>query len=784
MSSTFPLPRIACVLSALVVTTFPAMAQNSPVAEIRKHDLKEHDVEWSDEYFWLRSKEEPAVRKYLEAENAYLAAQMGTPELKVLREKLVAEMKSRIVEEDVSVPYRRGKWLYYSRTVADAEHRVICRRPFVEGSGPEAKGNFDPKNRSGEAVMLDLNERAGDSTAYSFGGGAVSGDGRLYAWKENHQGTDRYTVRIKDLSSGELLDDEVPGAIFSDAPAWAEDGGSLFYTEGDDTDRSWRVRRHVLGTPAAEDAVVFQEDDARFQVWAQATKSQRFLLIGCSSKDTNEVSLLPLDQPDAKPQVVSPRRDGVRYSLSDCGDQWFIVSNDGDGEGGERAVNGRVLRAPLATPGREHWVEVLPADRKISYEWVSAFASHVVVSGRRDGVPGIFILEPDGVGTDDVRWVTTPGGDGWFETDETPEYQSSTQRVSYGTFVDPSTVADLDLATGEMTVLKTKKVPNYDRSKYRVERTMATATDGEKIPLRLVLPVDFPKDGSGAILLTGYGAYGAAMDPWCNTDLFSLLDRGFGFAIAQVRGGGEFGRVWYEDGKLAKKQNTFSDFASCAEHLITEGYTSVKQLCGTGGSAGGLLAGAVVNQRPELFRAFIADVPFVDVLNTMLDASIPLTTSEYDEWGNPSATREEFDRIRAYSPYDNVVAQDYPAMLVLAGWNDNRVPYWEAAKWVARLRAKKTDENLLLLSTEFDVGHGGASGRYSRLEEVALKFAFLLKETQRVGEMERWRVGEIGRRSKTKLQLRSVGRAVGGLWLGQRTGPQSLGTAATFVRRW
>ena len=736
-----PLFRALPVLAGMIGS---AMAQDLPTAEIRQHALREHDVEWSDDYFWLRSKEDPAVRKYLESENEYLAAQMGTPELKALRETLEEEMKSRIVEEDVSVPYRRGEWLYYSRTVTGAEHRVICRRPFVEGNGLEATGNFDPENRSAEVVMLDLNERAGDSTAYSFGGGAVSADGRRYAWKENHEGTDRYTVRIKDLTSGELLGDEVPRAIFSDPPVWAQDGGSLFYTEADDTDRSWRVRRHVLGTDAAEDAVVFQEDDARFQVWTQATRSQRFLLIGCSSKDTNETSLLPLDQAAAQPQVVAPRRDGVRYSLSDCGDQWFIVSNDADGDGkdGERAVNGRVLRAPLATPGREHWVEVLPADRKISYEGVSAFASHVVVSGRRDGVPGMFLLEPEENGPNDVRWVTTPGGDGWFDTEETPEYQSTTQRASYGSFLDPKTVADVDLATGEMTVLKTKTVPRYDRSKYQVERTMATAEDGEQIPLRLVLPVDFPKDGSGAILLTGYGAYGAASDPWCNTDLFSLLDRGFGFAIAQVRGGGEFGRVWYEEGKLEKKQNTFSDFAVCAEHLITEGYTSAKRLCGTGGSAGGLLAGAVVNQHPELFRAFIADVPFVDVLNTMLDASIPLTTSEYDEWGDPSATREEFDRIRAYSPYDNVVAQDYPAMLVLAGWNDNRVPYWEAAKWAAKLRAKKTDENLLLLRTEFDVGHGGASGRYSRLEEVALKYAFLLKVTGRVGE---WAGKTIGR---------------------------------------
>ena len=716
----------------------PAVTSLPPVAPTRPHALSEHGTTWNDDYFWLRSKEDPAVRKYLKAENDYLAAQLGTPELKQLRATLVGEMKSRINEEDVSVPYRRGEWLYYSRTVAKQEHRVICRRPFVEGDGAEAKGNFDPQIRTGEQVLLDLNERAGDSEAFSFGGGAVSIDGRLYSWKENHDGTDRYVIRFKKLDgSDELLADEVPGAVFSEPPVWALDGQSVFYTEADDTDRSWRVRRHVLGTGPDEDTVVFQEDDARFQVWASATRSRRFLQIGCYSKDTNETSLLPLDQPDAKPEVVVPRRQGIRYSLADCGDQWFIVSNDGDGDGenGEKAVNGRVLRAPLATPGRAHWVEVLPADDKISYEGVDAFARHVIVSGRRDGVPGMFVIDPkDEAGKGAARWLTTPGGDGWYETEETPEYESATQRVSYGTFLDPTTVADVDLTTGEMTILKKKTVPNYDRSKYRMERSLATAADGEKIPVRLLLPANFPKDGSGAMLLSGYGAYGHANDPYCKTDVFSLLDRGFGYAIAQVRGGGEFGRVWYEDGKLEHKQNTFSDFAACAQHLIAEGYTRPDQLCGYGGSAGGLLVGAVMNQRPDLFCAFIADVPFVDVLNTMLDPTIPLTTSEYDEWGNPSATRAEFDRIRAYSPYDNVAAQDYPALLALAGWNDNRVPYWEAAKWVAKLRANKTDDRLLVLSTEFEVGHGGASGRYSRLEEVALQFAFLLKATGRVGE--------------------------------------------------
>jgi len=734
LPSSLPMPTTANAQDAAPTTPLP------PVAALRPHPLSEHDLTWNDDYFWLRSKEDPAVRKYLEAENDYLATQLGTPELKDLRATLVGEMKSRINEEDVSVPYRRGEWLYYSRTEAGKEHRVLCRRPFVKGDGPEAKGNFDPENRDGEQVMLDLNARAGDSEAFSYGDGEVSVDGRLFTWKENHDGTDRYVIRFKNLDGGddELLADEVPGAVFSGAPVWAVDGRSVFYTEADDTDRSWRVRRHVLGTPPEDDAVVFQEDDARFQVWIGATTSRRFLQIGCYSKDTNETSLLALDRADQRPEVVVPRRDGIRYSLADCGDQWFIVSNDGgDGNAADRAVNGRVLRAPLATPGREHWVEVLPADNRISYENVDGFATHAVITGRRYGLPGMFVLNRNSDPVNDeaaVRWVSTPEGDGWFETEETPEYESTTQRISFGTFLDPVTVADVDLASGDLTILKRKTVPNYDRSKYRTERILAQAADGVEIPVHLLLPANFPMDGSGAIFLSGYGAYGSSNDPWCRTDLFSLLDRGFGYAIAQIRGGGEYGRVWYEDGKLEHKQNTFSDFAACAEHLIANDYTRPEQLCAYGGSAGGLLVGAVMNQRPDLFRAFIADVPFVDVLNTMLDPTIPLTTSEYDEWGNPSATREEFDRIRAYSPYDNVTAQDCPALLALAGWNDNRVPYWEAAKWVAKLRATKTNDRLMVLSTAFEVGHGGASGRYSRLDEVALQYAFLLKATGRAGK--------------------------------------------------
>lgn len=681
--------------------------EGPPVAERKPVEHALHGRAWTDEYAWMRNRKDPKVKAYLEAENAYTTAQLEP--LRELKAKLLAELKSRVVEEDVSVPFRKGNWLYYSRETKGKDHSLLCRKPYPEGK---------------EELLLDLNVRAGKSQAYSFGGAAVTGDEQLYAWKENHDGTDSFVIQFKHLPTGKLLPDKIPGSAFHEAPVWALDNKTLFYTEADETERSCRVKRHTLGQPASADVVVYEEKDARFQVSIGHTKSDRFLLISSSSKDTDETSLIPLDQPDAKPQVVVPRKEGIRYDLADQGDRWYILSNEG-------AVNGRLWQTPLGQLGRVQWKEVLPADDNIAYTGVDAFASHVVLDARKNGVPGMFVLDSK---TGATRWIAAPKEGASFDWDTTPEYESTAQRVSYETFLDPYTVADVDLATGEFKILKQKQAPpGYDAGKYRIERTDSRAADGETIPIWLCLPVNHPMDGSGGLLLSGYGAYGASSDPWFDSDVISLLDRGVGYAVAQVRGGGEMGRRWYEAGKLAAKQNTFSDFIACAEHLIKKGYTSPSQLCGQGASAGGLLGGAVVNQRPDLFRAFVLDVPFVDALNTMLDPTIPLTTSEYDEWGNPTASAEAFDHIRAYAPYENVKKQDYPALLVLAGWNDTRVPYWEAAKWVARLRAAKTDTNTILLKTEFDTGHGGVQGRYSHLEEEAMEYAFILQALGREG---------------------------------------------------
>ena len=709
------------LLAALILMTLPlfktVIAATPPVAEKRPHSLSQHGVEWTDDYFWLREREKPEVRAYLEAENAYLEAELAP--LKPLREKLVAEMKARIIEEDVTVPYRKGPWLYYSREVAGKDYPLLCRKPY---HADQEKALLEPAPPGTEVILLDLNERAKGIEAYTFGGGAVSPDTRLYAWKENHDGTDRYTIHFKILETGAILPDEITDTVFDTAPVWASDNRTLFYTGGDETDRSWRVLRHQLGSPSSEDKVVYEEPDVRFSVHIEATKSQRFLLISSGSKDTQETSLLPLSDPAAAPQVLVPRREGLRYALADCDDHWFIVTNEG-------AVNGRVFRSPLKDTAREKWEEVLPGNVKIAYGGIDAFHSNVVIGARQNGVPGLFILDPNKSTT---KWVAAPGEGGSLQTESTPEYQSTTQRFSFETLLQPYSVAEVDLSSGETRVIKQKaSPPGFEPDKYRVERTHATASDGTKIPIWLLLPKNHPRDGSGGLLLDGYGAYGIPSDPWFDSDVFSLLDRGVGFAMTQIRGGGEFGRPWYEAGKMEKKFTTFSDFIACAEHLIAEGYTSTPQLCGTGASAGGLLAGAVLNERPDLFGAYIANVPFVDVLNTMLDASLPLTTGEYDEWGNPETSREVFDRIRRYSPYDNVKAQAYPPMLILAGWNDNRVSYWEPAKWTARLREMKTGAAPLFLSTAFETGHGGASGRYSGLEEVALQYAFILKSLGR-----------------------------------------------------
>ncbi len=679
-----------------------APAPVPPVAAKVPHSTTVHGVTWEDDYFWLRKLTDPKVRAYFEAENAYTAAVLAP--MKPLSEKLAAEMKARVIEKDVSVPVKKGPWYYYTRDLPGKEHFLVCRSPEPEGE---------------ETVVLDLNERAGKSDAYTFGKGAVSPDANLYAWKENHDGTDRYVIRVKDLRTGTLLPDTIPGSAFDTPPVWAADNLTIFYTEADETQRSFRVKRHTLGTAPETDVVVLEEKDPRFQLEMWKTKSGRHLILSSENNDTTETSTVPLDQPHAKPVVFAPRREGIRYGITDCQDDWYIISNEG-------AINGRVFRTKLTQPRREHWREVIPHDEDVTFARLDGFDAHVVLTARKGGVPGMYILDAK---TAKARWVEAPEPGAMLDLKDTPDPSSSFQQITYESFLKPYVVANVDLATGAITTVKQKaSPPGYDATKYRVERLHATAPDGERIGIWMVVPKAHAKDGRTPILLSGYGGYGIPNDPYFDIALFSLLDRGMGYAIAQVRGGGELGRRWYEAGKLTHRQQTFTDFIACAEHLIKEGHTTADKLCAYGGSAGGLLIGAVLNQRPELFRAVIADVPFVDVVNTMLDPTIPLTTAEYSEFGNPSTEKDAFLRLRSFSPYDNVKAQAYPALFVQTGWNDSRVCCWEPAKWVARLRATKKDANLLVLRTEMDTGHSGSTGRFAYLDQTAQQYAFLLHE--------------------------------------------------------
>ncbi len=694
---------------SLMFTELSAEIPAPPVAKKVPFTHREHGVERPDDFAWLRKKKEPAVKQYVKAENAYTEAVMAP--LKPLQDTLYKEMRARMVDEDISVPVRRGKYLFFSKYPAGADYECFYRKE---------------NEKAPDELILDENVRAKGKPNYQTGGGSVSLDDRLYAWKENDDGTDIYTLRVLEIATGKLLPDEV-GNTANDSPAvWANDNKTLFYTEADDTQRSWRVKRHTLGEPATQDVVVYEEADARFSVDVSPTKSRKYIVIEAATMDTSETWLIPSDQPHAKPEVIVKRRDGIEYDVTHHDTGWYITSNE-DG-----ATNGKLWLAPEDKPGRENWKEVWPYDETLSLEGVDSFADYLVVSVRKQGEPGLFIVDPK---SHERRWMIAPEKGAALEAEYTPDYHATAYRVSYESFLTPYTVADMDLKTGAFTVLKRKEVPSgFDPTKYQTVFTEATAKDGTKIPIWMALPKDHPKDGSGGLLLDGYGAYGMASDPSFDTDIFSLLDRGVGFAIAQIRGGGEFGRTWYEAGKLQRKVTTFTDYIACAEHLIKEGYTSPAQLCGYGGSAGGLVVGYAVNERPDLFRAFIADVPFVDALNTMLDASIPLTTGEYDEWGNPEADEEVFKRMRTYAPYENVKPQAYPSILVLAGWNDPRVPYWEPAKWVAKMRSLKTDKNLLLLKTNFDAGHGGTSGRYGFLKDIAFEYAYLLKELGRAGK--------------------------------------------------
>jgi oligopeptidase B len=671
---------------------------SAPVARTIPRVSAVHGEIRVDEYFWLRNREDPATLAYLQAENRYTQAVMRHTE--GLQEELYQELRGRIKETDLSVPERIDDWLYYARTEAGGQYPIYCRRR--------------PGEESAENVLLDQNPLAVGHCYFRLGAFEVSPDHRFLAYSIDTCGSESYTLYVKDLCTGELLSDTLSNT--APAVAWANDSQTLFYIILDDARRPCRLFRHRLGNNPAHDVLVYHEADEAFFLDVGRTRSRQFVLLDINSHSTSEVRFVSADRPEDPFLVLEPRRAGVEYNVSHHGDRFFITTNDD-------APNFRLVSTPVDNPSRPNWTPILPHRSAVKLDTTDAFRDHLVVYQRVGGLRQIRILDLTGDGD---HLVPFPEPVYSAQAHDNPEFDTSVLRFSYTSLVTPSSVVDYDMASRTWTERKqTEVLGGYDASCYRSERLFAEAPDGARVPVSLVYRMPLTLDGSCPLLLNGYGAYGVSYEPGFSSHALSLLDRGFVVAIAHVRGGEEMGRAWYEGGKLLQKRNSFTDFIAAAEHLIAAGYTSPEGLVISGGSAGGLLMGAVTNLRPDLFRAVLAEVPFMDVVNTMLDASLPLTVIEYDEWGNP-ADPEFYRYIRSYSPYDNVKAKGYPNILVTAGLNDPRVAYWEPAKWTARLRARKTDQNRLLLRTNMGAGHGGASGRYDYLREVAFKYAFVL----------------------------------------------------------
>lgn len=691
--------RFSVAVSLLAALVMRGSAEvPPPIAKVAPKEFSEHGATRVDPYYWLRDRNDPDTIAYLEAENAYADDMMK--HTSALQEKLYQEMKGRIKETDLSVPVKRDEYYYYSRTFEGKQYSVSCRKK----GGPAGA----------EEVILDQNELAAGKQYFRLGSSEVSPDHRLLAYSTDTDGSEVYTLVVKDLTTGKLLADEIPNTYYG--VEWGNDNRTLFYTTLDAAKRPHRLWRHVLGTPPAQDVCVYEEKDETFTVNLGKTRSRKYLLLTLDSTLTSEVRFLDADEPGGEFKVIQPRTRNLEYSV-DHHDYWFyIVTNDS-------ARNFRVMTAPVASPGRENWKELIPHRPSVKVEDVDLFARWLVVHERDQGLKKLYVRNLE---TGEDHYVNFNEAAYTYVASGNEEFDTNVLRFTYSSLTTPPSVYDYNMETRSRVLLKQEEVlGGFDASRYTSERIFAKAPDGTNVPISLVYRKGLKRDGTNPALLYGYGSYGAPMDPGFSSGRISLLDRGFIYALAHIRGGGDIGRPWYEDGKLLKKKNTFTDFIACAEHLVTEKYTSPEKLAIMGGSAGGLLVGAVTNMRPDLFKAVVAQVPFVDVINTMLDASIPLTTLEYDEWGNPN-DRTYYDYMMSYSPYDNVARKAYPNILIRAGLNDPRVAYWEPAKWCAKLRAMKTDSNLLLLKTNMGAGHGGASGRFDRLREVALEYAFII----------------------------------------------------------
>ena len=694
-------PRVRFLLYTPVLlglTSCAALSTRPPVAQRIPHTRSIHGDVRFDDYYWLRERDNPEVIAYLEAENNYTEAVMK--HTRKLQEKLYQEMKSRIKETDLTVPEKVDDYYYYTRTFEGKQYRVYCRK----------RGSLEAE----EEVLLDANRLAEGHKYFHIGVFRVSPNHRLLTYSADTTGAEKYTLYIKDLQTGALLPDEIPNTSYS--VQWGNDNRAVFYTVLDEAKRPHKLYRHILGADVSEDQLVHHEKDQRFFVGVSKTRSRKYLLLNLGSMITSEVRYLDANQPESVFTMIHPRQQGMEYRVEHHGDHFYIVTNDD-------AINFKMVKTPVTAPGKTNWIEVIPHRETVKLDRVDAFRDHLAVYERDNGLRTLRIMDLPGT---QEHYVEFPEPVYTFYPTGNREFDTNTLRFTYSSLITPRSVFDYKMDDRTRELKKQQEVlGGYDPSQYQSERILATASDGTTVPISIVYRKGMVRNGNNPTLLRGYGSYGASNDPWFSSNRLSLLDRGFICAIAHIRGGGEMGRPWYEAGKLLNKRNTFTDFIACAEHLIEQGYTSSEHLAISGGSAGGLLMGAVTNMRPGLFKAVVAGVPFVDVINTMLDPSIPLTAIELEEWGDPT-NKAHYDYMMTYSPYDNVTAKDYPNVLITAGLNDARVQYWEPAKWTAKLRALKTDNNRLLLKTNMGAGHGGASGRYDALKEQAFDYAFML----------------------------------------------------------
>jgi oligopeptidase B len=682
------------ILAAAMISAEPA----PPMAKIVPKVDTMFGVTMIDNYSWLREKANPEVIDYLKAENAYTDSM--TAGIKDLQEQLYKEIIGRIKETDMSLPVKRDDYYYYSRDEKGKQYKIYCRK----------KGSLE----AAEEIYLDVNALGEGKSYVGVSGLTVSPNHELLAYALDTLGNEIHTIHVKNMATGETYADAIPNA--DGGLAWASDNKTVFYTTLDDILRPWQVWRHIVGTDPGADVKVFEEPDQRFFVSISRSKSDKFIFMSIGSQVTSEAWYLDAGNPLGEFRVIEPRRQDIEYAVDHHGDKFFILTND-------QAKNFKLMETPITATGRENWKEVIAGSNEVMLEGMEMFRDHLVISKRSKAQTQ---LEVRNLATGEIHDISFPEPVYTVRVSANPDFNSATLRLTFMSLVTPSSIFDYNMNSRERTLMKQQEVVGgHDPSQYQSERIYARAADGTMIPISLVYKKGLKRDGANPCWLTGYGAYGIPSDPYFSNSRLSLLNRGFVYALAHIRGGGDNGRTWYDDGKYFHKKNTFTDFIACAEALISEKFTSTEKLAVNGGSAGGLLMGAVLNMRPDLFKIVVADVPFVDLINTMRDSTIPLTVTEWEEWGNP-LKKDFFEYMLSYSPYDNVAKNPYPDVLITAGLNDPRVAYWEPAKLTAKLRANKTDKNLLILKTRMDSGHGGASGRYDAIKDVAFEYAVVM----------------------------------------------------------